>query len=398
MIASWPRSLRRQLFASDANLRDRPKRTNEMALHIFVPRWMNRTNTNAQNSNAKALLSRFCDPRARWTAICSDEPADSIIKNGIETVRVSRSRWWKYQLTLSYQLRFDVIFYPGVHWADELGMTIRRLSGRRTPVIATIEGIIADRNAVGQLSDLIGHPVFSQPGVDHAIPRIRWMYGVADHIIAISPFLTRVARFLYGDKVSYLPLGVESNIFHSVGRREPAHCRVIGCGTVKSSKNPQIFLRLAARYKQAEFVWYGDGEMARPLMTEAKRMGLDNLAFPGGLQPELLAEELRNSSIFVLPSHAEGIPKVAQEGAACGLPIVLNGFYEAPTVIHKRNGLVAWSDEELSEHVGALIRDPETRRKMGQQSAEMAKEWDWNLIAPQWEDLVIRLATSRASS
>ncbi len=355
MIASWPRSLRRQLFASDANLRDRPKRTNEMALHIFVPRWMNRTNTNAQNSNAKALLSRFCDPRARWTAICSDEPADSIIKNGIETVRVSRSRWWKYQLTLSYQLRFDV-------------------------------------------SDLIGHPVFSQPGVDHAIPRIRWMYGVADHIIAISPFLTRVARFLYGDKVSYLPLGVESNIFHSVGRREPAHCRVIGCGTVKSSKNPQIFLRLAARYKQAEFVWYGDGEMARPLMAEAKRMGLDNLAFPGGLQPELLAEELRNSSIFVLPSHAEGIPKVAQEGAACGLPIVLNGFYEAPTVIHKRNGLVAWSDEELSEHVGALIRDPETRRKMGQQSAEMAKEWDWNLIAPQWEDLVIRLATSRASS
>jgi glycosyltransferase involved in cell wall biosynthesis len=365
-----------------------------MAVHIFVPRWMNRADTNAQNSNAKALLSRFSDPRARWTAICNDEPADSIIRNGVETIRLPRSRLWKYQLALSYQSRFDVVFYPGPHWSDAVGIKIRRLSGRRTPLIWTIEGIIVDCNAVRQLSDLVGHSVFSQPGVDRAIPRIRWMYEIADHIIAVSPFLTRVARFLYGNKVSYLPLGVESNLFHSAGRREPGRCRAVGCGTVKSSKNPQIFLRLAARYKQADFVWFGDGEMVWPLMAEAKRMGLDNLAFPGALQPELLAEEFRKSSIFVLPSHAEGAPKVTQEAAACGLPIVLNGFYEAPTVVHERNGLVAWSDEELEEHVGALIRDPETRREMGQRGAEMAKEWDWSLIAPRWEDLLIRLATS----
>src|SRR3989442_15801477 len=101
-----------------------------MAVRIFVPRWMNRTNTNAQNSNAKALLSRFSDPRARWTAICSEEPADSIIKNGIRvrTVTLSRSGLWKYQLALSYQSRFDVIFYPGPHWADEVGIKVRRLS------------------------------------------------------------------------------------------------------------------------------------------------------------------------------------------------------------------------------------------------------------------------------
>jgi glycosyltransferase involved in cell wall biosynthesis len=220
------------------------------------------------------------------------------------------------------------------------------------------------------------------------------MYEIADHIIAISPFLTRVARFLYGDKVSHLPLGVECDLFHSEGRREPTRCRVVSCGTVKSSKKPEIFLRLAGRYKQADFIWFGDGEMVRPLATEARRMGLDNLSYPGALQPKFLAEEFRRSSIFVLPSHAEGAPKVIQEAAACGLPIVLNGFYEAPTVIHARNGLVAWSDEELAEHVGALIHDPETRRKMGQQGAEMAKEWDWSLIASRLEDLLIRLAES----
>lgn len=384
-------------FVPDTNS-DLAEESGRMAVHIFVPRWMNQFITNAQNSNARALLSRFSDSRARWTAMAYDQPPDAVTRNGVNMVWLSRSRLWRYQLARAYQSRFDVIFYPGVDWADDFGMKVRRLSGRRTPVIAPIEGIIADHRAVSRLSDLVGHPVFSQPGVEYAIPRIRGMYEMADHIIAISPFLARAAGFLYGKRVSYLPLGVESGVFHNVGRRDSDRCRVVGCGTVKNSKNPQMFLRLAARYKQADFVWYGDGPMVQSLTAEANQMGLENLRFPGGIQPKLLAEEFRKSSIFVLPSHAEGVPKVTQEAAACGLPIVLNGYFEAPTVIHLRNGLVAWSDEELSEQVGTLIRDPETGRKMGEQGAEMAKNWDWDRIAPQWEDLIIRLAESKACS
>lgn len=364
-----------------------------MPVHIFVPRWMNQSITNAQNSNARSLLSRFSDPRARWTAIGNDQLPDAVIRNGVNIIQLFRSRLWAYQLALAYQYRYDAIFYPGVDWPDEFGMKVRRLSGRRTPVIATLEGIIASPADIARLSDFVGHPVFSQPGVDHAVPRIRAMYETADHIIAISPFLARVAEFLYGNKVSCLPLGVESDIFHSTGRQEPDRCQVIGCGTVKSSKNPQMFLRLAARYQQADFVWYGDGPLVHSLTAEANQMGLQNVRFPGGMLT--VAEGFRKSSLFVLPSHSEGAPKVAQEAAACGLPIVLNGYYEAPSVIHQRNGLVAWSDDELSEHVGTLIRDPETRRKMGEQSAEMAKDWSWDRIAHQWEDLVIRLATSK---
>jgi glycosyltransferase involved in cell wall biosynthesis len=134
--------------------------------------------------------------------------------------------------------------------------------------------------------------------------------------------------------------------------------------------------------------------MLHQLRGEAKRIGLENLHFAGSRQPESLAEEFRSSSLFVLPSYAEGVPKVTQEAGACGLPIVLNGFYEATTVEHQYNGLVAWSDEELVEHVGTLIRDPDLRATMGRRGAKMATEWGWNRIAPQWEELVIRLVTS----
>src|SRR4029078_3488052 len=104
------------------------------------------------------------------------------------------------------------------------------------------------------------------------------------------------------------------------------------------------------------------------------RLGLRNLDFPGGRLPGALADEFRSSSFFVLPSYAEGVPKVTQEAAACGLPIVLHGFYEAPTVIHKLNGFGAWSDEEMIEQVGSFIRDPDRCRQMGLHGAAMAKE------------------------
>lgn len=364
-----------------------------MAVRVFVPRWMDQGNTNAQNSSAQSLLSRFSDPRARWTAIFTDPPSEAIRKSRTGTRHLTRLHWWPCELLLAYQAKFDAIFYPGPNWADEVGIKVRRLTGRRTPVIGTIEGIIASTQALSELSERIGHPVFGQAGVERAIPRIRRIYQTVDHIIAISPFLAQVAKFLYGDKVSHLPLGVERSMFHAIGRREPQRCRVIGCGTVKPSKNPQMFVRIAARYPEADFTWFGDGVMRQSLMAEARRLGLENLVFPGSPSTESLADEFRNSSIFVIPSHAEGVPKVSHEAAACGLPIVLNGFYEAPTVIHGHNGLVAWSDEELIEHVGTLIRDPDTRTTMGLRGAEMAKQWDWDLIAPQWEDLIIRLIT-----
>jgi glycosyltransferase involved in cell wall biosynthesis len=312
----------------------------------------------------------------------------------VDLIPMSTSRLWGCRLALAYQRECEAIFYPGPHWADELGMKVRRFFRKRAPLITTIEGVIAGPDALKDLAGMAGHPVFSQPGVDRALPRIRRIYQACDHIIAISPFLARVAKTLYGDKVSCLPIGVEASIFHDRNRREPERPRVVGCGTVKSSKRPELFLSLAARYPDADFVWFGDGPGRQALVLESERKTLANLQFPGSLPPEAVAEEFRCSSLFVLPSQAEGVPKVTQEAAACGLPVVALGFYESPSVVHQANGLVAWSDEELIGHVGILLDDPETRRRMGRRGAEMAKAWDWDSIAPQWEDLVIRLATS----
>ena len=123
--------------------------TDHDCLRFFVPRWMNQTDTNAQNSNARALLSRFSDPRARWIAIHGEKPPESIRTNlAIKTHRISRTRLWHFELAWAYQTKCDAIFYPGASWADKAGFNARRVIGRHVPIIATLEGIIATEQAL----------------------------------------------------------------------------------------------------------------------------------------------------------------------------------------------------------------------------------------------------------
>jgi glycosyltransferase involved in cell wall biosynthesis len=101
--------------------------------------------------------------------------------------------------------------------------------------------------------------------------------------------------------------------------------------------------------------------------------------------------------MFVQTSWAEGVPKVVQEAAACGLPIVLFGFYEAPSVQHDVNGYVAWSDEELTRDVGALLDDPGRRQQMGAESARLARAWNWDAVAPEWEAKILEVVDRHAA-
>ena len=139
----------------------------------------------------------------------------------------------------------------------------------------------------------------------------------------------------------------------------------------------------------ADFIWYGDGEMRAHLVQEKSRLGLINVDFPGALPNRDLGARFRQASLFVLPSLAEGVPKVTQEAAACGLPIVIFGYFEAPTVVDGENGFVVWNDAEALDRVGLLVNAPKMAENMGVRSVEMAKDWSWDVLAPKWERCIL---------
>lgn len=367
-----------------------------MKTRIFVAQYADLHNNNPQVLNTRALLSRFRDNRFEWIVPHFGEPDPDVAANpNVMLVKLWPWRFWQWHKFLLYQYPVDAIFYPGPYWFDAWALRLRRLTGRRVPVIATLEGLVGNEQRAKEYSEWAGHPVYCQQIDNRLLARVDRILHEADHVIAISPFLARMGARRYGDKFSVLPLGIDSENFHARHRAESNRFTVVGAGRLYDNKRPQLFLDMAERWPQADFVWYGEGELHSWLRAEKDRRGLKNIDFPGPVSNTRLAGEFRKANLFVLPSLSEGVPKVTQESAACGLPVIIFGFYEAPTVVNGENGYVVWNDEELFARAEELIGQPGRTREMGARGVEMAKEWDWDNLGLPWESKLLSLIGCR---
>lgn len=357
-----------------------------MKKRIFVAQYADLHNNNPQVLNTRALLSRFSDERYEWLVPHFGIPDPALAAHpDVKLIKLWPWRFWQLHKCLLYQAKVDAIFYPGPYWFDDWGLRLRRLCRRRVPIIATLEGLAGNDAWAREYSAWAGHPVYCQyvePGLLARIDRIK---KEADHVIAISPFLARMGAQRYGDKFSEIPLGINGEVFHARARVEPERFRVVGVGSFQSRKRPEIFIEFAEKFPGCDFIWYGEGEKRQVLINQAQKRRLENVKYPGPVANSDLGDIFRQSNLFVLPAISEGVPKVSQEAAACGLPVVCFGFYEAPSVVDGENGFVVWDDDALFARAGELIADAHLARRMGERGAEMAKEWDWRLVASRWE-------------
>lgn len=369
------------------------------AKRILVPRWMDAENFNPQNSNAQNIISRWSNVNADVTAFYYKNPRLDVAANSfVHLYKLWRRRFWKISVWRAYQEKLDAIFYPGADISDDLGWRFRDFTGRTIPIIATLEGLAGNPEREREYSDWAGHQVYCQHLDNKTLTRLDRLYHRADHVIAISPFLAEMGSRRYGNKFSIIPLGIDSSIFFTGGVEKSERITVIGAGRLYENKRPELFIELASRHHDADFVWYGWGDMAADLKNEVQRMGLTNLVFPGPVSPNELANAMRKAHLFALPSKSEGVPKVTQEAAACGLPVVLFGFYEAPSVIDGENGFVVWDDAEFYDRIGQLIASNERCKSMGECGASMAKEFSWDTVAHGWEQHVQEIVNQATGS
>ena len=283
---------------------------------IFVGQLCDKSNNNAQVLNTRALLARFRIPDVEWIAPYYEEPDSALIgRKNIRLVKLCRTRLWQFHKFLLYQLRVDAIFYPNAYWFDDLALQLRKFTARRVKVISTLEGLVGNEERERRLSEWAGHTVHCQQVPDSRLRRFDRVHGEADQIVAISPFLAKMGRKLYGDNFSVISLGIDTSVFYPEETKKPDRFRIIGAGRLYANKRPGLFLDLAESFPQADFVWFGDGESREQLLNSIKQRRLENLSFPGAILNNRLSDEMRAADFFILPSLAEGSPKVVQEAA-----------------------------------------------------------------------------------
>ena len=131
--------------------------------------------------------------------------------------------------------------------------------------------------------------------------------------IRVVPNGVDMNRFSNGNKTaSRKRLGLSSDeiVIGSVGRLEPVkgHADLI-----------EAFARLGSA--NTRLVLVGDGNQRETLKRQADRLGVgDQVSFAG--HRDDIAELLPAFDLFVLPSHAEGLPRSIVEAQASGVPVI----------------------------------------------------------------------------
>lgn len=128
--------------------------------------------------------------------------------------------------------------------------------------------------------------------------------------------------------------------------------------------------RLHSLHPGTRLVVVGDGDDRRRLEDRAAALGLNgSVTFTGFVSEATLAEIYRRCSAFVMPSAGEGFGLVYLEAMRAGRPcIAARGSAAEEIVVNGSTGLLASREpEELAAAAGALLREPERARRMGEE-------------------------------
>jgi glycosyltransferase involved in cell wall biosynthesis len=101
------------------------------------------------------------------------------------------------------------------------------------------------------------------------------------------------------------------------------------------------------------------------------------VTFLGGLSPQEMHQEIRNSDLLVLPSYTEAFGMVLLEAQALGIPVIGSDTGGIPeTMDIGKSGLITpvGNAEALALAIEKLLDDPNQRQKMGHHGAAWVRD------------------------
>ena len=345
---------------------------------IFTPSFADEADTNAQNLSAKEIVARL-DPERAAVTMLHQGPADPRIASRPNTTLLQ----WKWRgntlRTIVQILRNvpDVYFHPREGPLDAAFFNLRQFLRLKTAVVTPV----------------VSGGLYQQSYSSARVRNIR----EADAVYANNSFLAELVKGKMNVYAGVIHSGIDRRYFFAPQLPRPLNDTptVLYAGSFRAYKRVPLILQQAARWPSAKFRLAGAGEEERACRKLATELACKNVEFLGHLSLSALGEAMRQADIFLFPSVIEGHPQVLGQAAACGLPAIAMKIYRPDYVVNGVTGFLVETDDELTEKLDLLIRQPELRRHMGEAAIAHAQKFDWDIIAQQWMDALERAVANR---
>lgn len=243
-----------------------------------------------------------------------------------------------------------------------------------------------DVDASGRLGRLL--PLYKK----HVLGRV---LRAAAGVIVLTEAQAGLVRDRYrvpGGQVHIVPNGVGAEYF--LPRRVPGPgqerpLKLLFVGRLSAQKNVGRLLdALALAEQPVTLRIVGDGEQREQLRARAERPDLTGaVEFAGPLHGEDLVGAYAWADALVLPSDREGMPLVALEAMAAGLPVLATDVPGNTELIGGVGLLAAPEPAALAVAVDRLAEDAALRAELSARSAEAARSYSWEAVAARVEQV-----------
>jgi len=227
----------------------------------------------------------------------------------------------------------------------------------------------------------------------------KYIFSNADAVIVLSNYWKEVvdSKYNLGDKIRviYNPCPRVDNTKSNTKKKQ-----ILYAGTLNQRKGYadliKSFSSIALKYPDWNIVLAGNGET-----DKAKRLsvqyGIEKqvrlLGWVDGDRKELAYKE---SSVFCLPSYAEGFPMAVLDAWAYGLPVITTPVGGIPDIAKDGENMLLFNPgdiDKLSACLESVISDEKLRERLSDESNRLsAKMFNINTITAQvgklYEELI----------
>lgn len=137
----------------------------------------------------------------------------------------------------------------------------------------------------------------------------------------------------------------------------------------KEQKRPHIFLNIATKYPNQNFVLVGpaesDNEYTRSIRARAESM--ENVTYTGSVNPDEIHSYYRKAIALINTSAYEGFPNTFLESWRYGTPVVSLAI-DTSRFLEKKTTLTGYADKDMSkleDLIGRLAESRRLRRRLG---------------------------------
>jgi glycosyltransferase involved in cell wall biosynthesis len=212
----------------------------------------------------------------------------------------------------------------------------------------------------------------------------------------------------YGDRLRLLPNPLDMELYRFKHRERP-QCTLTWLRAFHSTYNPSLAPRVVALLAQ-EFPDIrltmvgpdkGDGSFQQTVRVAAELSVTDRVELPGGVFKTDVPHWLNKADIFLNTTNVDNTPISVLEAMACGLCVVSTNAGGIPYLLeHEHDALLVPPDdpEAMAAAVRRLLTEPGLADRISRNARQKVEKFDWSIILPQWEKLLMGVAAKVGSS